>query len=157
MAANYPKGHGAWLHAWLKRHYPGILLFHVKSTHGILQDIIYRSSLAINLNRLPNIEFLEHAMCVPGNQHKIIQRNIYVLLTSDEMVAQSFLIAIVYLSSRLPLWWLAGKTHTLWKYNWGARSMGRALDLFQNKLLKLHETPRLFLSDMFMMMLFTEL
>ena len=35
--------------------------------------------------------------------------------------------------------------------------MGRALDMFRTKLLQLHETPRLFLSDMFMMMLFTEL
>ena len=96
-------------------------------------------------------------MGVPGKKHNILQRNLYVLLTSDEMVAQSCLLAIVYISCMLPLWWLAGKTHTLCKYNWGERSMGRALDLFRTKLLQLHETPKLFLSKMFMMMLFTEL
>ena len=35
--------------------------------------------------------------------------------------------------------------------------MVRALDLFRDNLLQLNETPRLFLSDIFMMMLFTEL
>ena len=92
----------------------------------------------------------------PGKQHNILQRNLYVLLTSDEIVAQSCLLAIVYLSYVLPLQWLDGKTHTLWKYNWGARSIGSALYLFRTKLLQLHETPRLFLSEMFVMMFFTE-
>ena len=35
--------------------------------------------------------------------------------------------------------------------------MGRALDMLQTKLLQLHETTRIFLIEMFMMMLFTEL
>ena len=96
----------------------------------------------MHLNRLPNIEFLEHAMGVLGKQHNILQRKLYILLTSDEMVAQYCLIAIVYLSCMIPRLWLAGKTHTLWKYNRGASVMGRALDLFRTKLLQLHETPQ---------------
>ena len=95
-------------------------------------------------------------MGVPRKKHNILQRNICVLLTLDEMVALSCLFTIVYISCMLPLRWLAGKTHTLWKYNWVARSMGRAFYLFQTKFLQLHETPRLFLSEMFMMILFTE-
>ena len=98
-----------------------ILLFHVESSHGTRQGIIYSSSLAMHLNCLPNIELLEHAMSVPGKQHKILQTNLYALLTPDEMVAKSHLLAIIYLSCMLPLRWLAGKTHTLWKYNWVER------------------------------------
>ena len=60
LAVNYTKGHGAWFHAWLKSHYPVILLLRVKSTHGTRQDIIYSSLLDIHLDRLPNIESLEH-------------------------------------------------------------------------------------------------
>ena len=93
-------------------------------------------------------------MGVPGKQHNILQSNIYILLRSGEMVAQYLLIAIVYLTCMLSLQWFDGKTQTIWKYNWGARSMGRALYLFLTKLLQLHKTPRLFLSDMFMIMIF---
>ena len=138
LAVKYPKGHGVWFHTWLKSHYHGILLFHVKITHGTRQDIIYSSSLAMYLNCLPNIELIEHAMGFPGKQHNILQSNPYVLLTSDEILSQSCLLAIEYFSFMLPLWWLAGKTHTLWKYNWGSGSMGRAFDLFWTKLLQLH-------------------
>ena len=53
LDTNYPKGHGAWFYAWIKRHYPGILMFHFESIHGTHQDIIYSYSLAMHLNRLP--------------------------------------------------------------------------------------------------------
>ncbi len=34
LAANYPKGHGELFAEWMKENYPGVLLFHVESTHG---------------------------------------------------------------------------------------------------------------------------
>ena len=111
LDANYPKRHRVWFHAWIKMHFRRILLFHVKSTHGTNQNIMYSYSLAIHINHLPSIEFFEHAMSVPGKQHNILQKNLYVLLTSDEMIAQSFLLNIVYLYCMLPLWWLAENTH----------------------------------------------
>ena len=89
LAEKYPKGHGAWFYAWLKWNYPVILMFHVKSTYVTRQGIIYSSSLAMHLNYLTNIKFLENIIGVPGKQHNILQRNLYVLLMSDDMVAQS--------------------------------------------------------------------
>ena len=92
-----------------------------------------------------------------GRQDNILQRNLFVLLTSNEMVAQSRLLGIVYLSCMLPLRWLAGKTHTLAQYGWGARSMSRALNVFLAKLDQIHLNPLQFLSEMFMMNLFQEI
>ena len=143
LAANYPKGHGHLFLIWLRKHYPGILLYHVESTHGTRQDILYTSSLAMFINRKVDIEFL--AYCLEGEHDtNILQRNLYVLLTSNEMVAQGRLLSIIYLSMMLPLRWLAGKTHTLAEYGCGVFSMGRALDIFYNKLLELKEKPSLF-------------
>jgi hypothetical protein len=66
LAANYPKGHGAHFLAFVKKYYPGVLLFHVESTHGGRQDIIYSSSLAMFINRGINVEFLDHCLEIPG-------------------------------------------------------------------------------------------
>ena len=92
-----------------------------------------------------------------GRQDNILQRNLFVLLTSNEMVAQSRLLGIVYLSCMLPLRWLAGKTYTLAQYGWGARSMSRVLNVFLAKLDQIHLNPLLLLSEMFMMNLFQEI
>ena len=69
-----------------------------------------------------------------GKQDNILQRNLFVMLTSDEMVAQSRLLGIIHLSCMLPLRWLAGNTHKLKDYNWGVRSMSKALNVFYEKL-----------------------
>ena len=94
-----------------------ILLFHFDSTPVNRQDIIYSSSLAMHLNRLLNNQFFDHEMGVPGKQHNILQSNLYVLLTPDEIVAQYLLLAIVYIYFMLSIWCLDGNRHTLWKYN----------------------------------------
>ena len=157
LAANYPKGHGALFLAFVRKYYPGILLFHVESTHGARQDIMYSSALAIYINRWLNVEFLDKCLSVTGKKNNILQRNLFVLLTSDEIVAQSRLLSIVYVSCMLPLRWLAGKTHELAKYKWGAYSMGLVLDTFRTKLRALKAVLKLFLNETFMMSLFEDI
>jgi len=66
LAANYPKGHGSHFLSWVKKYYLGVLLFHVESTHGGRQDIMYSSSLAMYINRGINAEFLDHCLKIPG-------------------------------------------------------------------------------------------
>ena len=92
-----------------------------------------------------------------GKQDNILQRNLFVMLTSDEMVAQSRLLGIIHLPCMLPLRWLAGNTHKLSNYGWGVRSMSRVLNIFYQKIQLIEANPRLVLSEIFMMRIFSEL
>ena len=136
LALNYPKGHGAEFLAFVKQHFVGSKLFAVESTHGGRQDIVLSSSMAMYLNRCIGVAFLNFCLCIPNRQNNILQRNLFVLMTSAEMVAQSRLLAIINISIMLPLRWLAGKTHELHKYEWGALSMGWALDILHEMLIQ---------------------
>ena len=62
LAVNYPKGHGELFAEWMKENYPGKLLFHVESTHGSRQDIMFTAALAIAMNRAFNVEFLDYCL-----------------------------------------------------------------------------------------------
>ena len=139
---------------------------------------MYSSSLAMYINCGINAEFLDHCLKIPGEdamticciayyticsltcalnigkQDNILQRNLFVMLTSDEMVAQSRLLGIIHLSCMLPLRWLAGNTHKLKDHNWGVRSMSKALNVFYEKLQIIQANPRIVLSESFMMSLF---
>ena len=57
----------------------------------------------------------------------------------------------------MSLHWLAGNTHKLGDYNWGAVCMGRAMDIFHKLLLKIIERPALGVCEMDMMSIFGEL
>ena len=48
------------------------------------------------------------------------------------MVASSRFFSILHLAICLPFRWLTGNTHKLAHRNWGARSMGRAVDLIHS-------------------------
>ena len=126
LATNYPKGHGELFAKWMKENYPGELLFHVESTHGSRQDIMFTAALAIAMNRSFNIEFLDYCLCMSDKtkQDHVLQRSLFILLSSVEMAAQARLLAIMYLSIILPLRWLAGNTHKLASFHWGAHRWG---------------------------------
>lgn len=110
------------------------------------------------LNRLCDLEFLDYSLRLPGKkQHNILQRNLFVLLSSDELIAQTRLLSILYISAMLPLRYLAGRTHKLAAYNWGAYSMGRAIDIFRDALLMIVTRTSLIVSEIFMMSIFQEL
>lgn len=155
LCANYPKGHGEEFKGFVMEKFPGVTLFHVANTHGTRQDIIFTSALAMMMNRHVNLAFLNDRL-TPDNDN-ILQLNLFTLLTSDEMVAQTRLLSIFCLSSMMPLRWLAGKTQDLAEYNWGARHYGLCLDIFYKKLKLIQATPTLFLSESFMMGMFSEL
>jgi len=130
---------------WKKENYPGELLFWVKSTHGSRQDIMFTAVLEIAMNRAFNVKFLDYCLRMSDKTKKdnVLQRNLFVVLSSldIDMAAQARLLAIMYLSIILPLRWLAGNTHKLASFHWGARSMGRALDVLREKALRLKQTP----------------
>ena len=156
LAVNYPKGHGELFAKWMKENYPGELLFHVESTHGSCQDIMFTAALAIAMNRSFNIDFLDYCLRMSDKTNKdhVLQRSLFVVLSSVEMAAQARLLAIMYLSIILPLRWLAGNTHKLASFYWGARSMGRALDVLREKVLVIKASPNLILEEYFTMNIF---
>ena len=157
LAANYPKGHGKYFLGFIKQFYPGVLLYHVESMHGSRMDVIFSASIAMYMNRAYNVAFLEYCLSLRGEKrYNILQRNLYVELTSDEMVAQCRFYGIFFIAIIMPLRWLAGNTHTLQEYQWGARHMNRALDVFHRKIIMIEEVPKLFLSEMWMMSIFEE-
>jgi hypothetical protein len=142
----------------MKENYPGELLFHVESTHGSRQDIMFTAALAIAMNRSFNIDFLDYCLRMSNKTKKdhVLQRSLFVVLSSVEMAAQARLLAIMYLSIILSLRWLAGNTHKLASFHWGARSMGRALDVLREKVLEIEASPNLILDEHFMMNIFAQ-
>ena len=126
LSANYPKGHGELFHKWIEEHHPGAILFHVERTSGSRQDICVEGAGAIYWNQKYWIEFLDERLRTGDN---ILQENLFIVLSSCEMLALARVCAIVYLSICIPTRWLAGNSQKLEKYNWSIRSMGKVVDI----------------------------
>ena len=70
------------------------------------------------LSRVPGLDAEK-----TGNNDKasILQRNLFVLLGSVEMIVLARLMTIIHLSVSMPFRWLAGKKYELVKYITGGR------------------------------------
>ena len=90
---------------------------------------------AIYMNRPLNVEFLDERLRVRGNEN-ILQKNLFVVLSSLEMIAVSRMLSILNVAIIIPVKWLCGKTHKLAEHNWGAISMGCVVDILHDCLYK---------------------
>jgi len=156
LCANYPKGHGDLFKEWISRVHPLALLFHVADTKGARQDLAFEGAGPVYMNRVYWTEFLDERLRIPGAEN-ILQECLFVLLTSVAMVATLRVHAIFFIALVMPHRWLAGKTHTLAKYNWSERSMGRTVDLLEGALAKVAADGKLLLDEAFMMGIFAPL
>ena len=159
LCANYPKGHGQLFLEWMRKHHKGELLLHVERASGSRQDLCTEGSLAVLMNYPYYVEFLDQALRKTrkkGEKASILQLNLFVALTSQEMISLVRLLSIVHLSIVMPMRWLSGKTHELKDHGWGAMSMGRAIDTLENKMEQIVEKPELLLDEAFMMGIFSE-
>jgi hypothetical protein len=165
LSANYPKGHGELFLEWTREYYPGVLLLHVEHAAGSRQDLCTEGSMAIYLNYPYYVEFLDmmlhkHHCGNSNDKASILQTNLFVALTSEEMIALSCLLSIFHISVCVPFCWLAGKTHELKDYGtdfgWGAMSMSRVIDTLYERMNELHKSPSLIVNDGFMMSIFDE-
>ena len=127
LTANYPKGHGELFRDWVMKNYPGAFLLHAERASGSRQDLICMGADAVYMNRPYNIEFLDERLRIKDNAH-ILQENLFSVLSSSEMISTTRFFSILHVCVVCPFRWLAGNTHKLKEYNWGARSMGRAID-----------------------------
>ena len=77
------------------------------------------------------IEFLDE--CLRTHKDNILQENLFIVLTSVEMVALCRVMAILFFKIVMPLQWLSGNTHFLGQcgFDWSVRSMGKALDALE--------------------------
>jgi hypothetical protein len=94
LPANYPKGHGDMFKHWLLKFHPGALLVPVTRTTGSRQDLAMEGAAAVYWNRQYYVEFLDE--CLHGCNDNILQENLFIVLTSVEMVALCQTMAILH-------------------------------------------------------------
>ena len=89
LSANYPKGHGELFLEWMRENHPGELLLHVERASGSRQDLCTKGSMAIIMNYPYYVEFLDSMFRKRKKNEKasIFQHNLFVVLTSSEMIA----------------------------------------------------------------------
>ena len=152
LCANYPKGHGEIFRQWIECTYPGVLLLRVERASGSRQDLCVEGAGALFYNRSYWLEFLDERLRTPGDN--ILQENLFVILSSCEMVALSRVCSIIYLLVRLPIRWLSGHSRELMRYDWSVRSMGKCIDILEKALEKICEDGAYILDVAFMMGIF---
>jgi len=157
LPANYPKGHGDEFKHWLKLHHPGALLVPVQRTSGSRQDLAVEGAAAVYWNRKYYVEFLDEQL--RGGKDSILQENLFMVLTSVEMVALSRLFSILHFSVCMPMRFLAGQTHNIGAlgYDWSPLSMGKAIDAIENAMTKIQSDGSKFLEEDFMSAIFTKI
>lgn len=155
LTANYPKGHGEKFRDWMIKHYPSEFLMHAERATGSRQDLITLGAGPIYWNRKFNVEFLDDVLRVKGASN-ILQENLFTILSSLEMIASSRFFAILDLAICLPFRWLTGNTHKLAHRDWGARSMGRAIDLIHHACQDIIDDNTLIHNESYMLHIFDE-
>ena len=164
LSRNYPKGFGENFLEHVKEHHPTFPLYHVARCRGGRFDIILECAVPIYMNRYICVEYLDYCLKMVGKKRdNILMKNLWCLLSSDEMVAQTRFYGILFFAFCIPLRWLTGKTHELLNYpegvpaveQWCAKSMCKVGDHLLCVIEKLIATPLLFLSQIHMMSLFS--
>lgn len=154
LCANYPKGHGELFRQWMKEYHPGELLFHVeRAQSGGRHDVVSMASLAMYWNRNYCIEFLDYMLSIerPNRDDSILVQNMFVILSSLEMIASTRMWCIFHLSIIVPCRWLAGNVHNLAKFNWGVADLGKTLDRLKVALEVIRDHPDRIHDEKFMM------
>jgi hypothetical protein len=112
LSANSPKGHGKLFLEWIREYYPGLLLLHVERAAGSRQDLCKEGSMAVYLKYKYYVEFLDMMLRKTCHSNRndiasILQQNIFVALTSEEMIPLSRLLLILHIFVCMPFCWLA--------------------------------------------------
>jgi hypothetical protein len=134
------KGHGDMLCAWMETFCPGSLFLPiVRVLNGNRQDASFEGAFPLYVGRSHMVAFLNKRLCA-GVSENILQRNLFIILESSEMIAQLRLGSIFYLTIIVPMRWLALNTSKLAHRNWGEKSMGESLTWSTMHLLPFKQT-----------------
>ena len=139
----------------MEKNHPGTFLLHVERASGSRQDLCVEGAGAVYWNRQYWVEFLDERLRNPGDN--ILQENLFVILTSCEMISLARVCSIIHLYIYLPTRWLAGNCHKLGNHNWSVRSMGIMVDILEQSLMTLENNGEYILDEVFMMGILQEL
>ena len=156
LTVNCPKRHGEKFLEWIIKNDPNAFLMHAERATGSRQDLITISAGPIYWNIIFNVEFLDDVLRVKGAGN-VLQENLFTILSSLEMVACCRFFSIHQLANCLPLRWLTGKTHVLAHRNWGARSMGRAVEMIHSACKDIIDNSTPIHNYLYMLHIFDEL
>lgn len=138
----YYKGHGRSYTFWLQETHGADFTIHLERADGGRQDLDYDAAVPLYVNRKYFVEFLHDRVFVKGHSN-ILEDFLYVTFRSVQFVAMARANAVFdFLISR-PLRWLSGKSSHL--PNWSPRSMGRALDLVEQLLMRAQHDGKILL------------
>jgi len=130
FTASYFKGNGNEYADWKERfHLPPIRVF-----GGNRQDAAFEGVLPVYDGQADMLIFTNECLLASDN---LLQRCLFIVLGSMEMIAQLRVASILHLGVVLPMRWLAGNAHKLAKYGWGERSMGRAITLLHDAFVEI--------------------
>ena len=86
-----------------------------------------------------------------------MQRALFIILSSFQMMAQLRVGSIFFLSVLFPMRWLSANTHLLEHRKWGENNMACAIDCVYKKSLNIKERQALILQKSFMLSIFSNL
>ena len=156
LPANYPKGNGVEFKHWLEKYHKCDPLYPVQSSTGARNDMILEGAAAVYINGWLYKLFLDEQLSTPRADN-ILQENLFIVLSSVELLASSRIFAIIHFAINVPMRWLAGNSKDLAAYDWSVVSMSRAIDCVYNALLVIKEDGKRLTDENFMMSIFDSL
>ena len=155
--ANYAKGKGAEFMHWMRHKYPRAYLYAVSwACGGSRQDIGVEGAVAVLMNVPYYLEFLIWRFKC-GHTNGILERNLYMLLRSVEMISLLRVLSILHISVCMPLRWLAGNCGELGEYGFGVADMATVVDLLDKAFFEIVADGEKLLDEDFMMGIFDSL
>ena len=101
LDSNYPKGHVEEFRDWIIKKYRNEFIMKTERASDSYQYIITMGSGPIYLNCIFNVEFLDEYIRIKDNTN-ILQQNMFTILTSIEMMANSCFFAILHVAICMP-------------------------------------------------------
>eukprot|EP00957_Ditylum_brightwellii_P193288 14717125-Ditylum_brightwellii.AAC.1 len=137
LPANYPKGHSDEFKTWLLKHHPSALLVPVTHATGSRQDLAVEGAESVYWNRKYYVQFLHRFLhALDDSKKSTLKENLFIVLTSIEMIALCCVMAILHFSICVPMRWIAGNTYHIGNLgnDWSVRSMGKAINALYDSM-----------------------
>ena len=152
--ANYSKGKGAEFMTWMNRYHPKADLYAESWACGVSrQDIGVKGSIAVLINVPYYLEFLIWKMRC-GHGDGILERNLFMLLRSVEMIDFLRVLSILHIVLCMPLQWLAVNCGDLSQHNFGVSNMASVVDIIDKELYEVLVGGEKIIDEDFMMGIF---
>jgi hypothetical protein len=123
----------------------------LRVTAGARQDSGTEGAIVAYMNRKYYIQFLFKELASKSKDHSILQKKLYIVLRSSEMIASFRLLSIIHVAIVLPHRWLTGNAHLLAADNFGITDMAEVAQLIHNALDEIASDGQLVLDQDFMM------